>query len=376
MSRILLANHEASTTSILTSLLKTEGYRVVAAETHASVAELLGAQDFSLSVVGITREKEEDIQLLKSMRSDHPRVPIVVLTDAGAGEGDTLTALKPFACIEKPLKLDVLMSAVQRAVDYDASNDEGINLNLQLETSYEFEDIVAESPAMKSVCAMASRVAGTDVAVLITGEDGNGKSLMASCIHRHSQRSAAAFVPIQCSDSRAETMLFGAPGEAGALEQANGGTILFRNVDGLDARVQHKLSTALKDRSFLKPGTNKATPLNARVITSTDKDLGALVKQGTFSDALYKHVKVIVIDIPPLRSRHTDVMPTVRLALRKVVGDKSTLPTLDSDLNTILEAYPWPGNTKEVISVMEDAVKKSKGGKLTRTHLPPKVVKS
>jgi DNA-binding NtrC family response regulator len=374
MSRILLANHETSTTSILTSLLKTEGYKVIAADAPAAVSDILKEQEFALSVIGVAKDNNQDLQLLQVLRKDHPKVPVVVLTDAGGASAESLVALKPFACIEKPLKLDNLMSAVQQAVDFDASEDADINMNLQLETNSLLEGIVAESPTMKNVCAMASRVAATDVAVLITGEAGNGKSLMASSVHNLSNRSGA-FIAVDCDDSRAESQLFGAPGSPGAIEKAANGTLLFRNVDGLDARVQQKLSHVLKERSFLKPGTNKETPLTARIMASTDKDLSGLVDKGEFSDTLHKQIKVIVIDIPPLRSRHMDIMPTVRMALRSAVGDNAALPSMDGELSAILEGYAWPGNSKQILTVMEDAVKKSKGSKITRAHLPAAILK-
>ena len=256
---------------------------------------------------------------------------------------------------------------MQKAVDFnDAALTENVNLNLQLETCYQFEQIVAESPAMRSVCDMLNRVAPTDITVLITGEKGTGKESLARTLHAHSRRKDKAFVVVDCVKAAADFVLF-APG--GTLDSATGGTLFLREVEALPAGIQERLLKTLQDRKL--PGTESS--VDVRVVASVTGNPDQFLGQVGFNSGLYKLLKVIVIKIPPLRERKEDIMPSIRMALRRLQGEDKALPTLDQKVVKVLESYSWPHNMETVEAVLTSALKRSQDGKITVEGLPSEV---
>lgn len=364
MSRILLVSNEKGTLSILTNLLKTEGYKVLSTQDSQKAKDLIAAEEFNLMIASVN--VDADLDLITLARAKQPAMPVVAITKSGGGDvAGAVVKLKPFASIEKPLKVDQLLATVQKAVDFnDAALTENVNLNLQLETSYQFEQIVAESPAMRSVCDMMNRVAPTDITVLLTGEKGIGKEGVARTLHAHSRRKDKPFVVVECATADASLVTGG-----GAVELAAGGTVFLKNVETMPLAIQEKLCKTLQDRKL--QGSDAV--VDVRVIASVSGDVERAVNQGSFSGSLYKFLKVIVIKIPPLRDRKEDVMPTVRLVLRRSLGEDKALPTLDQKVVKALESYSWPHNIDTVETVLNGALKKSKNGKITVESLPPEV---
>lgn len=376
MSQILLVNSETKTLKILTNLLKTEGYTIVSTQETAKARELLGAERFNLMICNVGKGSAPELELLKESRSKHPQTAVVVITESGDEEtAAKATELGVFACIQKPLKVDRLLTSVQKAVDYaDSEAAKTVNVNLQLETSYRFPGIVAESPAMKSVCDMISRIAGTDVTVLVTGELGVGKEIIARTIHGHSKRKDKQFVRVDCSDPNAESALFGVAGQKSALESAVGSTLFFSEINGLQLSVQEKLAKSLRERKIDIPGANKSVPLDARIIASTSKNLEQSAAQGSFNGDLYKFLRIIVIKIPPLRSRKQDIVPIARQELEKVGREEGRSAIMAPEVYPAFEQYAWPGNVDEIRRVLSAALKRAEDGRITVKHLPSEIV--
>ena len=373
MSRILLASSEKSTSAILTKLLKTEGYKVVVVSEEAKAIEQLKAEEFNLLVTTVGRGPDADafINVIRASRASRPAMPVIAIYESDGGKtAARLADLQLFAAMEKPLKVDKLVSSVQKAVDQqDASLAENVNLNLELETCYQFENIVAESPAMKSVCDMISRVAATDVTMLISGEKGTGKGLIAHAIHSNSRRKAKPISVVNCSGPNAESFLFA----LGGIEKANGGTLFLQGIDEIPFAVQKPLLQCLQDRRINKPGTSLSVPLDVRIIASATGNLQPLVAAGKFLPELFKLIKVIFIQLAPLRERKQDIMPTMLQILRRKVGEGKALPVLEPELAEIFQKYEWPGNVSEVESVLDYALKSAAGGRITKACLPEAV---
>lgn len=362
--------------NILTKLLKTEGFNVVSTGDPTKARELIKSEQFNLMISSTAGEGDQYIELLRLASTEQPAMPVIAITESEGGEIPAMVSeMELFACIEKPLKVDRFLSTVQRAVDYnDATLTQDINLNLQLETCYQFENIVAESPAMKSVCDMVNRVAGTDVTVLLVGENGTGKIDVAKAIHDNSRRKEKKLVVVDCTATNIESELFGTPGGKGALENANGGTIFLWEIRALSRAVQEKLIHALQEKKVPRANAKEGAAIDMRVIASTSKDLQQLVNGETFNNDLYRFLRIILVKIPPLRDRRQDIMPIVRQALQKIVGEQKVLPHLASEVVRIFEQYSWPGNISEIESVLEHALKSAEGDKITRKCLPAELV--
>lgn len=374
MSGILLVNSEISTTAILTKLLKTEGYRVVAQEDSNKAGETLSKQDFNLMISGADQDHDPELSLVSLAKEKYPSMPIIVIVNGTDSEMLVkLSEVQPFEILEKPLKVDKLLAAVQKAVDYhDAALAENVNLNLQLETCYLFENIVAESPAMRSVCDLASRVSGTGVTVLISGEKGTGKSLIARAMHDNSRRKEQLFQTVDCAlgGGVVENALFGHIDDRGSIEKAFGGSLYLKEIGNLSLVAQQKLAATLNGCKLTRLGSEEEVPIDVRVIASSTKDLEQLEAKGEFDPGLHRAIKIIVVKIPPVRNRKEDVLPTVRMLLRQKVGDAAALPGLDQDVMALLEAYDWPGNVAEISSVLDTCLEKKQGQTIDKSCLP------
>lgn len=378
MSQILLVNNEKNTLNILSKLLRAEGYKVVSAEDLASGKELIHTGQFNLMISSTNKELDPELELLRLARTEQPAMPVIVIMEKESSETAVkVSELQPFACIEKPLKVDRLLTTVQQAVDYRGTAlAENVDLNLQLETRYQFENIVAESPSMKRICDMVSQVVATDIAVLLSGENGTGKIVIARAIHNNSRRREGQFVTVNCEEgnSAVEIELFGETGRESALEKATGGTIFLRRVEGLPLSVQKKLLQALHGRMVFRPDSEKGTAIDVRVISSTSRNLQQMCEQGSFNADLYKFLRIIFIEIPPLRNRREDILPTFRQILRQKLSQDKPLPLIEPQVAGMLAEYSWPGNVSEMEKILEQVLEVTKENKITTACLPADLV--
>lgn len=375
MSGILLANIDAGTTAILTKLLKTEGYKVDAADASSAI-DKLSKKSYDLAVSTVSAKSADSLELVRKIRAQYGAVPLILIIETSDADiMGRIDEISPFACLEKPLKIDQLLSTVQRAVDFQGLLDSNsVNLNLQLESTYQFEGIVAESPIMKSVCDMISRVAGTDVTVLVVGEKGTGKSLVARTLHHFSRRKDRPLVVADCSSHGAGENIFGESGQECLLDKAYGATLYLRQIEALPVEEQERLAAVLEKKKYLSPSSGKEKLLECRIIASGSGNLEELAAGGELSLALYKMLKIIVIKIPPLRDRPEDVVPTLRMIMQdKLEKTGGVLPNMEQDVMSVLERYPWPGNSKEIDMVASHILASAHKGTITMDALPPQI---
>lgn len=377
MSTILLVNSDKKTAAIFQKILKTEGYKVTVSSDLAEARKLLEDETFNLMIQDVAGNWDPELELSRAARDKNAAMSIILVSEAGNPNiGTKVSEFNPFAALQKPLKVDKLLATVQKAIDFnDAQLAKGMNLNLQLETNYQFAGIVAESPAMKGICEMISRIAAADVTVLIAGEPGTGKTAIARAIHDSSRRKKGPFVLVDCrKDSmNIDGRLFGEGGAEGALENAATGTLFLLGVEALPAAVQKRLLATLQNRKFKRIDNQKEVAVDVRIVAAAPANPQRLVDQGKMSPEFFKYLKVIYLQIPPLRERPQDVMPSVRLVLRNSVGEGSALPSIDGDAADVLGKYAWPGNVTEMEQVLAEAMKVSPG-RITRSSLPAKIL--
>ena len=386
MVRILLVDDEPSILSVLSTLLRAEGYEVVPALGGEKALEELKGKPFDLMISDIRMSPIDGMQLLKAARKDWPKMAVLMITAYGSVE-TAVGAMKvgAFDYITKPFKVDELLITVQRALEYNNAMAENVTLKSQLEARYQFENIVAESPAMRKVCEMIERVAPTDATVLIQGESGTGKELVAKAIHSYSKRKNGRFVAINCAampEPLLESEMFGhvkgaftgaSSDKEGLFEVAAGGTLFLDEIGSMPLSIQGKLLRVLQEREIRRVGGTATVPVDVRVLAASNCMLESLIEEGRFREDLYYRLSVIPIEVAPLTQRKEDILPLVYHFLRTEIGPGKDLPEIDSDAQLILENYTWPGNVRELENAIRHAVTFAKGGKITVADLPAKI---
>jgi DNA-binding NtrC family response regulator len=387
MARILLVDDEPSILNVLGTLMRSEGHEAVAVRGGEKAQEILLNEPFDLMISDIRMSPLDGMQLLKIAHRERPHMAVIMLTAYGSVE-TAVAAMKEgaFDYVTKPFKVDELLMTVQRALEYTRVRNENEDLRRQLDARYRFENIVAESPAMRRVCEIIGRVARTDATILITGESGTGKELVAQAIHAHSARRGRKFLPINCAalpEPLLESEMFGhvkgaftgaTSTKEGLFEAANGGTIFLDEISTIPPGVQAKLLRVLQDRQVRKVGSNVSVAVDVRVIAATNEKLETMIAEQKFREDLYYRLSVIPIDIAPLRERREDILPLVRHFIRMELRDHKALPTLDPDAELALERYDWPGNVRELQNAVRHALAFATEGRIRRDDLPAKVL--
>ncbi len=386
MAKILLVDDEPSILSVLSVLLKAEGYEVVPCDGGEKAVELIKSTPFDLMISDIRMRPIDGMALLKLATENQPTMSVLMVTGYGTVE-TAVEALKlgAFDYITKPFKLDELIITVKRALEYNKALSENVQLKAQLTGQYQFENIVAESRAMHNVCEMIERVAPTDTTVLIYGESGTGKEVVAKAIHAHSNRKTKKFLPLNCAalpEALLESELFGhvkgaftgaTADKEGLFEVADHGTIFLDEIDSMPLNIQAKLLRVLQDKEIRRVGGNESIATDVRVLAATNTRLEQLIEQNKFREDLYYRLSVIPIEIKPLRERPEDILPLVYHLIRRDLGTNQPVPTVGPDVMSLFEQYSWPGNVRELENALKHAVTFAKDNVITRDCLPAKL---
>ena len=387
MERILLVDDEPRMLSLLSTLLRNGGYDVTAFLDSAKVPDALRTEAYDLMLSDIRMSPLSGMDLLKCAKQVRPAMPVIILTGYGSVE-TAIEAMKlgSFDYITKPFKTDELLITVRRALDFSQVLAENAALKEELVGRYRFENIVAESPAMRNVCEMIKRVAPSDTIVLLTGESGTGKELVAKAIHLNSKRKEKRFVAVNCAalpEPLLESEMFGhmkgaftgaTASKEGLFESAHGGSLFLDEISSMPMGIQGKLLRVLQEREIRRVGGNDNIPVDVRVIAATNTSLEAMLQKGTFREDLYYRLSVIPMELKPLRERPEDILPLVYHVLRAEVGADRELPRMDPDVREIFERYSWPGNVRELQNAVKHALTFAQGSTLTTEVLPPRLV--
>lgn len=389
MAKILLVDDEPSILSVLSVLLMAEGYEVQPVDGGEKATELIKSTPFDLMITDIRMRPVDGMALLKLAREQQPSMAVLMITGYGTVE-TAVEALKvgAFDYVTKPFKVDELLITVQRALEYNKAVNENVKLKAQLSGRYRFENIIAESPAMRKVCEMIERVAPTDAAVLIYGESGTGKELVAKAIHAYSNRKQKKFLPLNCAalpEALLESELFGhvkgsftgaTADKEGLFEVADGGTIFLDEIDSMPIGIQAKLLRVLQDKEIRRVGGNEAVVVDVRVLAATNVRLEQLIEKGAFREDLYYRLSVIPLEIKPLRERTEDILPMVYHFMRQEIGPERELPSIQPEVIRILEQYTWPGNVRELENAIKHVLTFAQNNVILVDCLPAKITQS
>ena len=366
--RILVVDDEEKLRRVIELQLSAAGYDV---DKAASAEEGLRlAERADLVLTDLKLPGMDGLELLAAIRRQNMQAPVIVMTAFGTIEV-AVQAMKTGAVdfLLKPFSLDHLMAVIQKALEVRALRDENRQLREELGKRYEFDNIVGRSPAMQEIFATIERVAPSRATVLLAGESGVGKDLIARAIHFHSPRRDRPFVKINCTalpENLMESELFGYEKGAftganttkpGKFEQADTGTVFLDEIGDVPASIQVKLLRILQEREFERLGSNKTRHIDVRVIAATNQDLRAALEQGTFREDLYYRLNVVPINIIPLRDRMQDIPFLAEHFLRKYAAEaRNGLQTITPAAMNKLMSYHWPGNVRELENIIERSV--------------------
>jgi two-component system response regulator FlrC len=367
---ILVVDDEPAMRLLVTSVLKDEGHDVTAAASGEEALQLVAKRHYHLIITDLKMPGMSGVELLERIKKDDPETAIILLTAFGSVEG-AVEAMRKGAAhyLLKPLaNPDELRLAVRRVLEERRLADEATTLRQATEAVFPFGEIVAGDPKMQAALELARSVAPTDSTVLVTGETGTGKELVARLIHHWSPRADQAFVAVNCAalaETLLESELFGHEKGAftgaiaqrrGRFELAHGGTLFLDEVGEMSPALQAKLLRVLQERTLERVGGTKTVTVDVRVIGATNRDLQQMVATRTFRDDLFYRLSVFPIPLPPLRERPSDIIPLAEHVLGQVtrrLGKR--IVGFSPDAAATLTQYRWPGNIRELQNVVERA---------------------
>jgi DNA-binding NtrC family response regulator len=374
--RILVVEDEEKLRRVLQLQLMSAGFEVDQAATAEEGLKLADRADMVLTDLKLPRMDGQEFLAL--IRRQNAQVPVVMMTAYGSVE-TAVEAMKAGATdfLLKPFSLDHLMQVVHKALEVRALRDENRQLKVELGRRYEFDNIIGRSEAMQEIFAAIERVAPTRATVLLTGESGVGKDLIARAIHFHSPRKLRPLVKINCSalpENLMESELFGYEKGAftgaqttkpGKFEQADTGTVFLDEIGDVPAAIQVKLLRVLQEREFERLGSNVTRHIDIRLVAATNQDLRAALEQGTFREDLYYRLNVVPLNIPPLRERKVDIPALANHFVRKLAPETGCrVEAITEAAMDKLVAYHWPGNVRELENVIERSLVMAAGTEL------------
>ena len=387
--QVLIVDDEQETCDLLEMALVRHGFKVTTSTAANKALEMVATQDFDVVLTDLSMPEMSGLDLCERVLGTRPNMPVVVIT----GQGSLETAIGAirvgaYDFITKPVDPKLLFLSVSRAIQHRHLQDEVKRLREAVAADGDSAEsaIVGQSGAMRRVYELITRVGESDASVLIHGETGTGKELIARGIHMRSRRKDGPFVAINCAavpHSLIESELFGHARGAftdakvqrtGLFVQASGGTLFLDEIGELPIDMQPKLLRALQERKVRPVGANQEIPFDSRIVAATNRNLEDEVYEKRFREDLYYRINVVKIDVPPLRERGGDVLHLAQFFLKQFAqrNEKSALE-LSTTAAEKLMAYNWPGNVRELENCMEHAVALARFDQITVEDLPEKI---
>ncbi len=381
---ILVVDDQNTHRDVSRSALEDAGFTVETAASGAEALERLRANAFALVVTDQIMPGMSGLELLREIRHERPRLPVVIVTAHGTVE-TAVDAMKAGASdfIPKPFTPEELLLVVRRVLEHQDLVEEVRTLRERVGDPYRFDRIVSKSPRMTEIFEMVRNLADLDTTVLITGETGTGKELVAHAIHQHSHRRDQRFVRINCgalTETLLESELFGhergafsgaVQARRGKFEYASGGTLLLDEIGDISLAMQLKLLRVLQEKEIQRVGGNETITVDVRILATTNKNLEQAVAAGTFRSDLYYRLNVVRIQLPPLRQRREDV-PLLAEHFLRTFCEKSgrRLRGFGGGVMSVLMEYDWPGNVRELANAIERAAVMATDDQITFVDLP------
>jgi DNA-binding NtrC family response regulator len=369
MGRILIADDHDALRRGLALALGAAGHETEEAGNGNAAIEKLHESYFDVVVSDLKMGGSDGLDVLRTTKSLHPSSSVILMTAFGS-VSTAVEAMKhgAFDYVQKPFEIEEMEVKVEKALELKRLRHELDYLRHEQQESYDFERIVGGSPALHKVLGVVRKVAKSNSTVLIRGETGTGKELIAGAIHHNSLRAARNFVKVNCAalqENLLESELFGHEKGAftgadrqriGRFEQADGGSLFLDEIGDMSASTQAKILRVLQEHEFERLGGTRTIKVDVRLIAATNRDLPSMVANGQFREDLYYRLNVVSIDMPPLRDRKEDILPLAGWFIRRFSSElKKKIDGLDTEAQKMLMRYNWPGNIRELENAIERA---------------------
>ena len=384
---ILIIDDEKNIREGLGAAFEMEGYEVRLAANGKEGLDLIAKGDIDLIITDLRMDGVSGEEVLRRVTTETPGIPVIVLTGHGSIDA-AVDAMRngAYDFLTKPLNLDRLSMIVKRALERRELSLQHTQLKAEVSSAHTLDNMIGKSGEMQKVFTLIKKVAPTKASVLITGESGVGKELVADAIHNLSPRSAHEMIRVHCaalSETLLESELFGHEKGAytgaekmqkGRFELAHESTIFLDEIGEVNASVQVKLLRVLQDHKIIRVGGEKTIDIDVRVIAATNRDMEKEVKEGRFREDLYYRLNVVHIAVPPLRERRDDIPLLLNAFLKEYAKENGKNVTgIDNRARALLYKYDWPGNIRELRNCIESAVVMCGGNEITPEDLPPTV---
>ena len=385
--KVIVVDDEAKVREYFSEFLGHEGFEVFTAQNGEVALKMIEDEFYDIALIDLNMPKVDGMSVLKYLKENSPDSIGIILT-GHATIKNAVEAMKAGAYdyLSKPVKMEEVLLVIERAQEYVELKRENFVLKNQLKKKYRFENMIGDSLQMNKVFRIIEKVADTDSTVLILGESGTGKELVARAIHYHSRRRDKPLIPVNCGaipEELLESELFGHEKGAftnairtriGRFELANGGTIFLDEIAEMSPHLQVKLLRVLQEQEFERLGGTKTIKCDIRIIAATNKNLDKLVQEEAFREDLYYRLKVIPIELPPLRDRRSDIPLLVHHFVEDISElRKKKIRGVHKDVVKALSNYEWIGNVRELENVIERMIILSEDDFLTVDDLPEKI---
>lgn len=385
-ARLLVAEDEANLRLVIQKELQRLGYRVDVAPDGEAALRRLEEGNVDVLLCDINMPRLDGMELLRRVH-ERPNPPEVIMLTGHATVETAIEAMKlgAYDYLSKPYRITELDALVKQAAEKRRLRVDNQRLRQQLARQSQMPEIVSNSVAMREAIRLVERVAPSEASVLITGESGTGKELIAHAVHRLSNRGDASFIDLNCAafqESLLESELFGYEAGAfsgakgrklGLIELADGGTLFLDEITELPTQLQSKLLRAIETRTFYRVGGVRKVEVNVRIVAATNRNVDAVVADGTFRADLLYRINGFQIALTPLRERPEDIEPLAQHLLKQVGG--ANPPEITAEALDALRSYSWPGNVRQLRNCLERAVLLANDARITINELPPEVAR-
>ncbi len=380
---IMIVDDEEIVRTSLTSWLLEDDYEVFALDSGKHALEELKKRDYDLMLVDLKMPEMDGLQLMKEVKKELPDLPVIIMT-AYATVDTAVKAIKEGAYdyLMKPFDPEEISITIKKIIKQQRLEQENIYLRKELAKQFQFHQLYSKNKKMQEIFELIKTIAKTDVTVLIHGETGTGKELIARAIHAESLRKDRPFIVVSCAsltETLLESELFGHEKGSftgatntvkGMFEVADKGTILLDEIGDISQKLQMDLLRVLETREIVRIGSTVPIPVDVRVIAATNRDLDKAIDNGTFREDLYYRLNVITIDIPPLREKPEDIVLLVEQMIEKFnMETGKSIKKVDEDAMAALMQYRWPGNIRELKNVIERSIVLAKNDIITLNEI-------
>jgi DNA-binding NtrC family response regulator len=384
---VLVVDDDRGMCELLEERLRNRGYSVKTLTVPAEALDLVRTQDFDVVVTDVNMRGMNGLDLCRQLIESRPNLPVIIITAFGSLD-TAILAIRAGAYdfIPKPFEIDQLVLAIERGVTLAGLKEEVRRLELAVAETQRLGDILGQSPQMRELYGLLSRIADSDAPVLITGESGTGKELVARALHAKGPRAKGPFVAVNCAampEPLLESELFGhtkgaftdaKTAKTGLFAAAGGGTIFLDEIGELPLGLQPKLLRALQERTVRPIGGTAEIPFDARVIAATNRDLESMIEDNRFREDLYFRVNVLQVELPPLRARGGDILLLAQHFLERIATRaRKNIVGISPEAAQKLSAYSWPGNVRELQNCMERAVALASFDRIAVGDLPDRI---